>query len=330
MTVAQAYAAHALVVALSASAVAQGAAAPVWPAPPEPARIRYVNALTPRSVRPRPSALSRLVRVIAGGRPEAQMTQPYGIAVGADGRVYVADSVGGLVHVFDVERSKYTTMKVDAMSLIGIVSVGAQVVVTDSVGGRVLCLDASGRVRWSRGPRDGFVRPTGIAAGPDLVYVVDTARHRVVTLGLADGAVRGSFGERGAMPGQFNFPTNVARAADGRLFVTDTLNFRVQVFDAQGQVLSTFGRLGDGPGDFDKPKGIAVDSSGHVYVVEGMHDMVQIFDSAGRLLLAFGGSGSGAGELWLPSGIAIANDIVYVADAANRRVQMYEYVRERR
>ena len=94
--------------------------------------------------------------------------------------------------------------------------------------------------------------------------------------------------------------------------------------------LTTFGRLGDAPGDFDKPKGIALDSDGHVYVVEGFGDVVQIFDEQGRLLLAFGGSGAGPGQLWLPSGITIANDLVYVADAANRRVQVFEYLKERR
>jgi DNA-binding beta-propeller fold protein YncE len=102
----------------------------------------------------------------------------------------------------------------------------------------------------------------------------------------------------------------------------------VQVFDRKGNPLASFGRLGDAPGDFDKPKGIAVDSGGHIYVVEGLNDLVQIFDADGRLLLAFGGSGNGPGQLWLPSGIAIVNDIIYVADAANRRVQMFEYVKE--
>ena len=108
------------------------------------------------------------------------------------------------------------------------------------------------------------------------------------------------------------------------------MNFRVQVFNEDGRLLSTFGRLGDGSGDFDKPKGIAVDSAGHIYVVEGINDVVQIFDDEGKLLLAFGGSGFGEGQFWLPSGIAIANDVVYVADSANRRVQMFEYLKESR
>jgi DNA-binding beta-propeller fold protein YncE len=149
-----------------------------------------------------------------------------------------------------------------------------------------------------------------------------------VMLGF-DGTMRESFGSRGTEPGQFNFPTNIARAADGRLFVTDSMNFRVQIFDADGQYVRAFGRVGDGWGDFNKPKGVAVDSNGHIYVVEGLNDVVQIFDDTGHLLLVFGGSGTGSGQLWLPSGIAIVNDVVYVADAANRRVQMFEYVKDR-
>jgi sugar lactone lactonase YvrE len=105
------------------------------------------------------------------------------------------------------------------------------------------------------------------------------------------------------------------------------MNFRVQVFDADGGYLRSFGRAGDGAGDFDKAKGIAVDSDGHIYVVEGFHDVVQIFDESGKLLLAFAESGAGAGQLWLPTGIAIAGDRIYVADSANRRLQVFEYVR---
>ena len=138
------------------------------------------------------------------------------------------------------------------------------------------------------------------------------------------------FGSQGTAAGQFNYPTNVARGGDGRIYVTDSMNFRVQVFDPDGQFLSMFGHLGDGSGDFNRPKGVSVDSEGHVYVVEGLNDVVQIFDGDGRLLLDFGESGKGPGQFWLPSGIAIVNDIVYVADAANRRVQLFEYVSERR
>jgi DNA-binding beta-propeller fold protein YncE len=269
---------------------------------------------------------SRFLTLLTGGSVEPTMTQPYGIAVAPDRRVFVADTSGGLIHIYDVEKASYSTIRVDAQSLIGIALLGTRIVVTDSESGRVICIDQRGREIWTLGRKHGFGRPTGLAAGADRLYVVDTMEHRVAMVS-ADGTVSRTFGTRGSGPGQFNFPTNIARAADGRLFVTDTMNFRVQVFDGDGKYLSAFGRLGDGIGDFDKPKGIALDSAGHVYVVEGLHDVVQIFDEKGRVLLSFGGSGRGDGQLWLPSGIAIVNDVVYVADSSNRRVQMFEYLK---
>ena len=298
-----------------------------WPPPPAPARIRFVRSLDPAAVRRKPSWLSRVWKTLVGAGDEPRMVQPYGIAVGPDGKIYVADTFGGAVHVFDPVNSGYSAIKVDGESLIGVGVAGGSLFVTDSTTGRLLCLDAKGRTLWTRGRRDGFVRPTGLVTAGDRVYVVDTAAHRVVVVSFG-GTILGSFGGRGAGPGQFNFPTNIARGADGRLYVTDTMNFRVEVFSPDGRYLHAFGQLGDGSGDFDKPKGIAIDSDGHIYVVEGFNDVVQIFDAEGRLLLVVGGSGSGDGQFWLPSGIAIANDVVYVADSANRRVSMFEYLKD--
>jgi sugar lactone lactonase YvrE len=112
--------------------------------------------------------------------------------------------------------------------------------------------------------------------------------------------------------------------------VTDAMNFRVQVFDADGKFVRMFGHLGDAAGDFDKPKGIAVDGSGRIYVVEGLNDVVQVFSPEGRLLAIFGGSGGGPGQLWLPAGITLSGNNVFVADAANRRVQVFERLGEAR
>ena len=302
---------------------------PSWPPAPAPARVRFLRSLNPATFRPRTSLMSRVVGMLAGRKDDERMLQPYGIAVGPDGRVYVADTFGRAIHVYDLAKASYSTIAVNGESLIGVGVAGDRLFVTDSTSGRLLCVDAKGRVLWSRGPKDGFERPTGIATAGDRLYVVDTARHRVVIVTTA-GAIVGAFGERGAAPGQFNYPTNIARSEDGRLYVTDTMNFRVQIFDPDGHYVAAFGQLGDGSGDFDKPKGIAVDSNGHIYVVEGLNDVVQIFDESGKLLLVFGGSGSGDGEFWLPSGIAIANDTIFVADSANKRVEMFEYLADGR
>jgi DNA-binding beta-propeller fold protein YncE len=298
----------------------------VWPSPPDPARIRFVRSLDPTSALGAPSLMTRMWRTLVGSGEPIRMRQPYGIAVGADGKLYVADTVGGTIHVYGLTKPGYAAIRVNASSLIGIAAAGGRLFVTDSASGTVQALDLKGRAIWSLGPSDGFIRPTGIVATADRLYVVDTMSHAVVIVSHA-GEWLGSFGGQGAGDGQLNFPTNIARGRDGRIRVTDTMNFRVQTFEPDGRFVGTFGRMGDGPGDLDKPKGVALDSDGHVYVVEAVHDVVQIFDPAGRLLLAFGGSGSGEGQLWLPSGIAIANDRVFVADSANGRVQVYEYLR---
>ncbi|MEQ1731263.1 MAG: 6-bladed beta-propeller, partial [Vicinamibacterales bacterium] len=289
-----------------------------------------VRSLTPGEVQRRPSALTRVFNaIVGGGRGIPSMSQPYGVAVGPDKRIYVADSTGGLVHVYDVEHERYSSLEVKgAKSLIGVAFAGDLLIVTDSEDGSVKALTLDGTLQWTLGRKAGFERPTGIAATPDRIYVVDTARHQVVFLDPF-GVIQGWFGLRGDAHGEFNYPTNIASGADGLVYVTDSMNFRVQVFDRDGRYRSSFGRLGDSAGDFTKPKGIALDSEGHVYVVEGLNDFVQVFDAQGRLLLAFGGSGVAPGQFWLPTGIAITNDHVYVVDAANHRVQEFDYLRGR-
>ena len=302
---------------------------PVWPAPPAAARIRFVRTIDPESVKGAPSLMKKVWRAIVGAPNADHMNQPYGVAVGADKKVYVADTFGGVIHAYDLAKPGYSAINVKGLSLVGIAAGAGRLFVTDSAAGAVMGLDLKGRILWSIGRKFGLGRPTGIAWGGDRLYVVDTRHHCVFMVSPA-GAYLGAFGMQGSGPGQFNFPTNITRGADGRLYVTDTLNFRVQAFDEEGRFLTMFGQLGDGAGDFDKPKGVATDSAGHVYVVEGMNDVVQIFNPSGRLLLVFGESGAGEGQFWLPTGITIVDDMVYVADSANRRVQVFEYLRAAR
>lgn len=299
---------------------------PCWPAPPAEARIRFVRTISPETVKGRPSLMKKFWRTIVGSPEPDYMNQPYGIAVGSDKKVYVADTFGGVIHAYDLAKPGYSALDVKGRSLVGIAAGAGRLFVTDSAAGAVMGLDPKGRVLWRLDPKFGLGRPTGIVWGGDRLYVVDTLRHNVIMVS-PDGAYLGAIGMQGNGPGQFNFPTNIARDLDGTLYVTDTMNFRVQAFDAEGRFLGLFGKLGDGAGDFDKPKGVALDSDGHIYVVEGVSDVVQIFDQSGRLLLVFGGSGSGDGQFWLPTGITIVNDLVYVADSANRRVQVFEYLR---
>jgi hypothetical protein len=106
-------------------------------------------------------------------------------------------------------------------------------------------------------------------------------------------------------PGTFSLPEGVAVDKDGNVYVTDTFNNRVEIFDADGEFISTFGKNGDGPADLERPKGIAIDGDGHIWVVDAAQNMVKVFNQQGRLLIYFGGQGYYPGQFMGPWGIAI-------------------------
>jgi tripartite motif-containing protein 2/3/tripartite motif-containing protein 71 len=70
----------------------------------------------------------------------------------------------------------------------------------------------------------------GVAIRGDRMYVSEMHNNRISVFTL-DGAYVGSFGSAGGEHGQFRRPTALAFDAQGRLYVSDTSNERVEVFD---------------------------------------------------------------------------------------------------
>jgi len=304
-----------------------------WPGPAADAKIRFVRSIRSSSdVGIRSNWFMKVIRSVSGEEEsEEPMVRPYGVY--SDGKsLYVADPGLSLVHCFDFREKKYIQIK-DAKDQhlefpVGVaVDKEGRILVTDSGLGRVFTFNNAGKYLGEIGSFDVFEKPTGIAIHNDRIYVVDTHRHSVLVFSHDDGRLLFQFGKNGSKAGDFHYPTHIFASADGHLYITDTLNFRVQIFDRDGNFLSLFGKLGDAMGDFSKPKGIAADSDGNIYVADSQFDNVQIFDHSGRLLLVFGGSGSQKGKMSLPAGVFIdMNDRVYVADSYNRRVQVFQYL----
>jgi sugar lactone lactonase YvrE len=74
---------------------------------------------------------------------------------------------------------------------------------------------------------------------------------------------------------------------------------------------------------------VAIDSDQHIYTVDANFDNYQIFNSKGQLLLYVGKTGSKYGQFFMPNGIFIDHeDRIYVSDSYNRRVQIFQYVKE--
>jgi len=150
-----------------------------------------------------------------------------------------------------------------------------------------------------------------IPSGPTLTEVSDVVvdssgnifavvKHNVIKFS-PDGTVLLEFGSSGSGDGQFGFPRGIALDNSGNIYVADSGNDRVQIFDSAGVFQLMFGWgvdtganafetctsgcqagfFGSGNGQFDFPQGIAVDIPGNIYVADSNNDRVQIFDSGG-------------------------------------------------
>lgn len=310
--------------------------APSWPTPPDQPRIRYVGQLrTDEDLRAGRNGLQRLGDAIFGRTPVQGMISPMAVCTDGAQRVFVADSGAQVVHVLDLtsrrhERWAPTEPGARFIQPVGIAwDDSGRVLVSDSQASRVVALTSEGKLAGVLG-QGSLRRPCGLAVDPrtQRIFVADAGAHQIVVLN-PDGSESARMGERGGGPGQFNYPTNVAFDGAGRLYVSDSLNFRVQVFDTALRPLSQIGRKGDMPGYFAQPKGLAIDSEDHVYVVDANFEAVQLFDRQGALLMNFGREGSGPGEFWLPAGMFIdPRNRIWIADSFNRRVQVFDYLPE--
>lgn len=286
-------------------------------------RVRYVGELsTPEHLGIEKGAFARFWSWLAGEPEATALSRPFSVAFAADGRVAVADPGNHAVRVYDPPRNRHLRLTEGLRAPLGLAFVGELLVVADGEARALVAFDVEGRPARLPLLVPTLGRPSGLAwdeAGQRL-FVVDPVEHCVHVVSRTAPA---RLGRRGGEPGQFNFPTHVAWGA-GRLFVTDSLNFRVQLFDAQLDFVRALGGLGDTPGDLPRPKGVAVDARGTVWVVEGGFDAVQAFDAQGELVAVIGGAGTAAGRFWLPSGAAIdAQGRLFVADTWNARVQVF-------
>ncbi len=318
----------------------------VWPLPPDEPKISYVMTLeTPRNVGVRKSIFRRIVEFVTGKEPEPRIQRPFGVLSDGNGMVYVTDTGLQTVHLFDFKNKKYRQIfKLNdepqpsrLLSPLGaVLDAQGRLYVSDSVLEKVFVFDNMGKHIYTIGENGEFGRPTGLAIDKSRgrLYISDTINHKVWVYDVSTpfteteiGKRLSSFGKRGKDHGEFNFPTHLAVDTKGDIYVTDTLNFRVQIFDPDGKFITSIGKMGNTLGTFSKPKGLGIDRDGNIYVVDNLYDTVQIFNRSGELLLNFASHGGGNQGLWLPNGMFVDKDnYIFVADTYNERVQIFRYM----
>ncbi|MEX2113311.1 MAG: hypothetical protein WD845_09005 [Pirellulales bacterium] len=183
-----------------------------------------------------------------------------------------------------------------------------EVFVTDFTNARVQKFSSDGKF-LAAFPVSAF--PGGIALDRDEnIYVAhagippsryDEPRQRdKIAVFLPAGKPLREWGKFGKGDGEFDMPGGIAISRDGRVYVADQCNRRIQVFDTQGKFLGKWGQQGFQPGEFGGnphpkaffagPTFLASDGEGNLYTTEAPLCRVQKFDSAGKHLAAWGSS----------------------------------------
>lgn len=312
------------------------AAAPIWPSPPDQPRIRYVGRLNSSAdLKPALSSFKIVGDAVLGADNRAYaFNNPKAICTDEASRIFITDSGDRVVHVLNLntrEYDRWTPRTRPFRSPVGIAydSAARRLLVADSAAKTIFVFNDSGVCTGEIG--SGLLdRPCGLAVDRNngRIIVVDCGAHQLVVLSPRGDLIQ-RVGSRGDGLGQFNFPTNIVIDHHGRVYVSDSLNFRVQQFDTNLKPIRQIGRQGDMPGCFAQPKGLAVDSADHLYVIDSQFEAIQIFNDAGDLLLSFGEQGTSRGAFCLPSGLYIdSHSRIWVADTFNRRVQVFDYLRE--
>lgn len=223
---------------------------------------------------------------------EGVFTRAHGITIGPDDAVYCTDDLDHTVRKFTPEGRLLLTLGSSGRpSETGVVGVDYRT------------------IRRGAPP---FHRPTNLALAPDgTLLVTDGYGNARLHRFAPDGRLLASWGEPGTGPGQFNLPHGIAVDREGRVYVADRENSRIQVFGPGGDFLTQWI-------DVARPMEVFIDSQDNVFVAEvgwraGLfpwHEpppdapgaRLSVFDRDGRLQARWGGGAdpTAAGDFFAP------------------------------
>jgi len=262
---------------------------------------------------------------------------PIGVAVDAD-KIYVADTSNHKIQIFYKNGNFYWEFgtygwgngQFNRPSGVAVDS-GGSIYVADTGNNRVQKFNGACifLYKFFGDPDQKFYAPAGVAVDAERIYVADSgdwnaSNNLIQVFDTTYVYLQFKIGGYGSGDGQLYLPYGVAADSTGKIYVADTYNCRIQVFDSSGNFLFKFGEQGIKDGQFRAPSGVAVGSTGQIYVSDTQNSRIQVFDSNGDFLYKFGTSGSGDGQFSIPNGIAVDSiGKIYVVDTGNYRIQVF-------
>ena len=267
--------------------------AKIWPAPPEVPRFRYVGQLTGEK-----------------DFKEIENSKSFGTRIKDFFRMLVglgADNPIPLV----LQRPQS-----------GMTDPQGRVLVTDVSRHSVVVFDLpKGEIyEWHQAtPSIDFDTPIAITLGPQKTYYVTDAQLKVVVQLDENGNPMKLIGE-----GLLKRPTGLATDPyDHRIFVADTKDHNIKVFNDKGELVDVMGRRGTKPGEFNGPTHLWF-ARGNLYITDTFNARVQILTEAGDFKREFGKRGTYVGNFVRPKGITTDSDgNIYVIESLNDHLLVY-------
>jgi DNA-binding beta-propeller fold protein YncE len=186
--------------------------------------------------------------------------------------------------------------------------------------GRVLMVIAQPYAReGNNDTRDGFNEPTGLAFGRNGdFFVSDGYKNSRVVHFSKDAEYIGQWGKKGTGDGEFNLVHDVAIDKQGRVYVADRNNARVQVFDQDGKFLTKWTNVGAPWGLYYAARENAL------YMCDGVNNRVVKLNLDGQILGVLGSYGKTPGKFDFAHNLAVdSTGAIYVAEIKNWRVQKF-------
>ena len=302
-----------------------------------------------------------------GNRQENLFNNPVNVALGPDGRVYVADFDNNKLRVVDGNGNSATVIsKTGFARPFGLAFVGETLYVgTDNdcngqhdpaemntqMSGAIWKVDVNAKMATCLADRVG--RPRSLAKLSDgRLAVADYAHH---TISIFDPSSRtitplaGSFNTAGALDGAgaaatFNQPYGIVQTSSGKLVVADWANNKIRSVGLDGSVATMGGGTagfadgGMAGAKFNHPQGMSIASNGDIYFTDADNYRVRKISSGGDNVTTIAGTGTPgrmdaenptAATLYGLEGLSVSPDgsTVYVADGNRGEAQQYNSIR---
>ena len=211
-------------------------------------------------------------------------------------------------------------IKVDPDNNVWLVDVAGHALLKFTQAGRLLMVIANaGRTAGDNSTQYAFNRPTGLSFTPQGDFFVSDGyiNSRVVHYSK-EGEFIGQWGSKGKGDGEFDLVHDVALDKQGRVYVADRANSRIQVFDPQGRFLAKWTSVG-------QPWGLAYSAKEEaIYACDGLNNRVVKLSMDGRILGTLSGFGKAPGKFDFPHHMAVDSEgSLYVVEIKNWRVQKF-------